>query len=1220
MLRKLSVATLVGTVLPLLFAVQPARAQSMGGVRQARPVIAQAIDERARLTLEGNTRPEASATNDRGAVADDLPLEHMLLQLRRPPEREQALQKFIQELHTRGSPNFHHWIAAEEFGQRFGLAQQDLDTVTGWLESHGLKVNLVYPSGVLIDFSGTAGQVRDAFQTEIHQLEVRGERHIANMQNPRIPAAIAPAVVGIVSLHDFRPRSMHKVRPDYTFVYLNYIYYTLVPGDLATIYNFNPLFSHGISGQGQTIVLIEDTDVFSTSDLDTFRSTFGLSPGYAGTFTQVHPGNNCSDPGANPNDIEATLDAEWAAAAAPSAAIELASCADTNTTFGGLIAMQNLLNAGGMPPAIVSVSYGECEPFNGAAANAAYSSTYQQGVTAGVSFFVSSGDEGAASCDPNASYAAHGIAASGFASTPYNVAVGGTDFGDSYAGTGSTYWSNSNSPTYESALSYINEIPWDLSCASQLIASYFGYAQTYGSGGFCNNTTSASLITTASGSGAPSSCATGTASTPGVVSGTCAGWPKPAWQQLLGVPQDGVRDIPDVSLFASNGVWAHYYVFCFTDTANGGTSSCTGSPANWSGAGGTSFGAPIWAGIQALVNQKTGARQGNPNPTYYQLAATEYGNGGSSTCNSSLGNRVASSCIFYDVTQGDMDVDCYGSIQCYTPSGTYGVLSTSSNAYSPSFGTGVGWDFATGIGTVNVANLVNGWPASGANPDFSLAVSPSSVTITQGGAGNATVTVSPLNGFSGSVTFSTSALPSGVTAVFSPNPTSTGSSVVTFTATGSATTGSLNVTVTGKSGALSHTTTVSLTVNAAPPPPNYTLSASPASVAVTQGSNAHTTITITPSNGFNGGVTFSTSALPSGVTAAFSPNPATSTATLTFTATGTATTGSVNVTVTGTAAGNLSHATMVSLTVNAAAQANFSLSASPGSVAVTQGTNANATITVTPSNGFNGSVTLSNSALPSGVTAAFSPNPTSSGSSILTFTASSSATTGQVNVTVTGTSGVLMHTTTVTLTVNPAAGGGNYTLSASPSSVTVVQGHNGASTITITPSNGFNGSVMFSASNLPGGVSASFSPNPSTNSTTLTLTVSSSANTGTFNVTVTGTSGNLSHSVNVSLTVNPGPNFSLAASPSQLMVARGANGHSTITVTPTNGFNGSVSLTASRLPSGVTASFSPNPTTTSSTLTLTVSSAATPGTYNVRISGSASGGLSHRITVTLTIQ
>jgi subtilase family serine protease len=731
-------------------------------------LITQNVDENKLVTLAGNTRPEANKQNDRGLVADDLSMEHMLLQLKRSPQQERKLRQFIEELQVPSSPNFHHWLTAKQYGERFGLATHDLDAITRWLESNGFKVNVVYENGLLIDFSGTAGQVRSAFHTEIHQLDVKGVKHIANMSDPQIPAALAPAVVGVVSLHDFKPHTNYKPRANYTGPDVSCDFgtcYLVAPADLAMIYNLNPLFTTSISGQRQTIVVIEDTDVYTADDWTTFRTTFGLSSYTEGSFTQIHPAppsgtNNCTDPGVNPNgnDGEAIIDAEYASAAAPSAAIVLASCSDTDTTFGGLIAVQNLLNESSTPPAIMSMSYGECEAFNGATSNAAFSSAFQQAVTEGVSVFVSAGDEGAAGCSadtiPPESIDTFGIGVSGFASTPYNVAVGGTDFGDTYAGTNSTYWGATNSSTYESALSYIPEIPWNDSCGSVLIATYVGGpgTLTYGTSGFCNIALGEPGLTQSAGSGGPSGCATGSPSVSGVVGGTCAGWPKPSWQSLVGNPSDTVRDIPDVSLFAANGVWDHYYPFCFSDPDNGGT-ACTGAPDTWSGAGGTSFASPIMAGIQALVNQYSGGRQGNPNPIYYTLAATEYGASGDSSCNSTLGNTVGSSCIFYDVTQGDMDVVCQGTYDCYLDSATYGVLSTSDGAYHPAYGTQTGWDFATGIGSVNAANLVNSWP--NIYPATTTTVTsipnpaPPGATVTF----TATVTPTGINPPTGTVTF-----------------------------------------------------------------------------------------------------------------------------------------------------------------------------------------------------------------------------------------------------------------------------------------------------------------------------------------------------------------------------------------------------------------------------------------------------------------------------------
>jgi subtilase family serine protease len=666
------------------------------------------IDEAIRVTLSGNTRPEANAKNDLGAVDDSLPLEHMQLLLRRPEAVQRELDAYTESLADKTSPNYHHWLTAEEFGARFGVAQSDIDAVTDWLKLHGLQVNKVYANRISIDFSGSAAQVREAFQTEVHAYDVKGVRHIANNRDPRIPAALAPAISGIVSLNDFRPHTNYKPKAQYTFD-SGGEYYAVTPADLATIYNLNPLFKAGYTGKGQTVVVIEDTNVYSTADWTKFRKTFGLSGYTSGSFKQVHPApvggsNNCANPGVNGDEGEAILDAEYSSASAPNATIELASCADTNTTFGGQIALQNLLNESKTPPALVSISYGECETENGAASNKAFSTLYQQAVNEGVSVFVSSGDQGAASCDYNADAATHGVTVSGFATTPYNVAVGGTDFEDTYLNENTTYWNSSNTSAYESAKSYIPEIPWNDSCASQLLAkSNTGSLITYGSTGFCNTSTGENFLDVVGGSGGPSACASGTPSTSGVVGGTCKGWTKPSWQSLVGVPSDGVRDIPDVSLFAANGLWGHYYPYCDSDSDDGG--SCSGAPDNWSGAGGTSFASPIMAGIQALVVEKWG-RQGNPNPVYYKIAKSEYGSSGSSSCNSSLGKGVKSSCVFYDVTAGDMDVNCTGTHNCYRPSGTNGVLSTSNSSYKPAYGTKTGWDFATGIGTLNAYNLV----------------------------------------------------------------------------------------------------------------------------------------------------------------------------------------------------------------------------------------------------------------------------------------------------------------------------------------------------------------------------------------------------------------------------------------------------------------------------------------------------------------------------------
>jgi subtilase family serine protease len=712
-------------ILVALLPVLPpaARAQTAQAV-PAQRMVGGAINEAVRTRLHGNTRPEArAAANDRGLVDDAMPLPHMQLQLRRPADREQALMTLIDQLHDPKSPNFHQWLTPTAFGERFGPAAADIAAVTDWLEQKGFTVNFVYPSGMAIDYSGTAGQVHTAFHTELHRLSVNGVAHFANMGDPEIPAALAPVVVGVVALHDFKPRAHQVPQTAHPNASDGNGNFWLAPSDLATIYNFNPLYNAGYSGQGQTIAVVEPTNLFSDDDWTTFRQTFGLSVYTAGSLTTIHPAppfgtTNCTDPGVVHLDTgEAALDAEYASAGAPSAAIILASCKDTATIDAELTAIQNLTNSNNHP-FVISDSYGTCEAFNGATSNAAYYAIFQQGVAEGISYFVAAGDENAASCDYQMPIATHGINVDAEAATPFAVATGGTDFSDTFHGTNSTYWSSTNTPSHGSALSYIPEIPWNDTCASELTATWFGFQTTYGSNGLCSSQTGSTLLAVDGGSGGPSACATGAPSVSGVASApgsTCAGWPKPSWQAgLLGNPNDTVRDIPDVSLFASDNAWNHIYIYCNSDY-----DACGSNVFRWSRSGGTSFTAPIFAGIQALINQYTGSPQGLPNYVYYKIAAAEYGIGGNSTCNSSRGTGVNPGCVFYDVTEGDMNAPCKPDLDsgfaynCFMSDGTIGVMSTDNNSYQPAYKTGVGWDFATGIGTVNVTNLVMNWVSAG---------------------------------------------------------------------------------------------------------------------------------------------------------------------------------------------------------------------------------------------------------------------------------------------------------------------------------------------------------------------------------------------------------------------------------------------------------------------------------------------------------------------------
>jgi subtilase family serine protease len=718
----------------LLIAAVPAHAQSS----PSRPQISQRIDETSRITLAGNTRPEVHIARDLGPVSDDLQMSHMYLQMKMSPEQEKDLDALVTHLHDPSAAEYHKWLSLAEIEEHFGPAQDDLNIVSHWLESHGFTVNVVYRANGVIDFSGPASAIREAFRTEIHNLDVKGVHHIANIRDPQIPAALASAVHGVISMNDFRPHTNVVSRK--TAFTTGTGFQLLVPGDLATIYNINPVYRAGISGKGQTVVVLEDSDVLP-EDWNTFRENFGLNAKFpSGTLTQVHPqpvglanGGSCPDPGLTDFDFgEASLDTQWSSAAAPGATIMVASCADSNTNVGHYIAMQNILTTPTPPPGIISISLGEGEDQAGASFNAYINRLYALAVLRGVSVYVAAGDTGADTADGFAPAAVSGINVSGLATTPYNVAVGGTDFEDTLLNEVSTYWNTTNGPFFESARSYIPEIPWNDSCASQLLSTFEGYSTTYGANGFCNSTLGEDFLEVVAGGGGPSSCAFGAPVISGgapsifnnayaVVGGTCKGYPKPAYQYLAaGIPHDGVRDIPDITMFASNGFYGHYYVFCVE--ASEGVCPA-GQPQNWPGAGGTSFGTPIMAGIQALVNESAGTYQGDPNYVYYTLNAVQHAFLPQSACNASLGNKISPLCVYHDVTVGDTDVNCLpltdpntgapiGTFNCYLPSGKNGVLSVVNNKYEPAYVARPGYDFASGLGSVNVSNLIKSWPGS----------------------------------------------------------------------------------------------------------------------------------------------------------------------------------------------------------------------------------------------------------------------------------------------------------------------------------------------------------------------------------------------------------------------------------------------------------------------------------------------------------------------------
>ncbi|WP_266158715.1 S53 family peptidase, partial [Dyella silvatica] len=622
---------------------QQAKSSALAAVPAARSQITQRVDNATRVTLPGTLSPEAKAKDDKGIAPTAFAMEHVLIVLKRSPEREAALEKYMATLTDRTSPNYHGWLSAKEYGEYFGSAQKDIDTVSAWLSSQGLKVNFVQPSRMVIDVTGTVGQIGRAFHTPIHYFKVDDKLHVANTSEPQIPAALASAVKGIASLNDFPAKPMHtdphavkfdnkqgmwvmdhaagaKIQADTgTGIHSNFTVTTnqqmflVGPQDFATVYNVKPLRQGAtpITGAGQTITLVGASDMMP-ADWLSFRKQFGLSQ-YGGSLTINQPGG-CADPGFNGAVDESAIDVQWASAMAPDADIVLATCSDSSATNGVLLAAQNIVNSD-TPAQIISMSYGTCAADGSfPTASQAFNEVWKQAAAEGTSVFVSSGDQLAAVCDRGANVAISGIADNGWGDSPDNVSVGGTDFSDYVDGKVGTYWSLSNGPGGSSALSYVPEVPWNNTCASSVFAKFEGYKSGLD---FCNSPKGGNFLNAnGGGSGGPSSLNA-----------------KPSWQKsVAGIVKDSTRDTPDVSLFSANGLYSHALPFCDSVVTFFGfaippadiTKSTCSYGSGVQAAGGTSFASPAFAGIQALINQKLGAVQGNPNPRLYELARMQF--------------------------------------------------------------------------------------------------------------------------------------------------------------------------------------------------------------------------------------------------------------------------------------------------------------------------------------------------------------------------------------------------------------------------------------------------------------------------------------------------------------------------------------------------------------------------------------------------------------------
>jgi subtilase family serine protease len=639
--------------------------------------------------LQGTVHPLAQPQYDQGPVASSLQLQGMTMNFNRSAAQQASLAALLTAQQTPSSSSYRQWLTAAQFGEQFGMSQQDLDQVTAWLQSQGFTVNTVAESRTSIRFSGTAGTAEQAFHTQIHKYIVNGETHFANATQISLPSAFASTVSRVGGLHDFKPQP-HLARPAGTRTDSAQPHFTsgisgdhfLAPGDFAVIYNVNPLYSAGYTGTGQTIGIMGQTDIVM-ADITDFRSAAGLPANNPTVF--LIPGS--ADPGigdASGDINEADLDLEWSGGVAKNASIVFVN--STNVMDSMQYAIENKIN--GLQIPILSISYGGCEPSWTSADLSSMEASFQQANAQGQTVLAAAGDNGAADCDeqtnpngPPIISATQGLQVDYPASSAYVTGMGGSEFnGDGTAASPSTgadqYWSaNGSNDVLTSALSYIPEMAWN----DTAFEIENGGGLSAGGGG-------KSLL-----------------------------WAKPSWQAgVTGIPSDGARDVPDLSLNASPD--HDPYLVCtqiiLDSDPDEYTSSCTsGFRISDTGYddneglvayGGTSADAPSFAGLLALIEQQLGvpAGLGNVNPILYSLAA----------------NSTTYASAFHDITTGNNIVPCTaGSTDCPS-SGEMG------------YSAETGYDQATGLGSVNASNLATAFTsvAAKAGTTTTVAASPSS--------------------------------------------------------------------------------------------------------------------------------------------------------------------------------------------------------------------------------------------------------------------------------------------------------------------------------------------------------------------------------------------------------------------------------------------------------------------------------------------------------------
>jgi hypothetical protein len=1209
----------VCAVLLTTAAMPPAFAQQASTVNPAR--ITHVVEDSVLTTLKGNVHPLAKPQYDKGPADPSLSADRMQLVLQRSPGQEIALRQFLGSLQDKNSAQYRKWLTPEQFGAQFGVADADIQTISAWLESQGFKINKVNKARTIIEFSGSIGQVQTAFHTQIHSFAVNGAQHLANVTDPQIPAALAPVIAGLSSMNNFFPKPLHLERQtgkgDKTTGKLTPLLtvgsgtptdpYELfvVPGDAATIYDtpnaWNTNFSGTTSytGTGVSIGIVGDSNL-ATSDVDDYRSLFGLP---ASTPTVVVDGN---DPGVNGDVIEALLDLEVSGGLAPGATETFYTAADTNLDSGLFLAINRAIDDNAV--SILSVSFTGCEAFQGTSGNQLINSFWEQAASQGITVTVAAGDAGSAGCDDfdTQQQAQDGLQVNGLASTPFNIAVGGTDF-DVLATDFTTYVSPTNTANYTSALGYIPEVPGNGSTsANGLLSANVPFMDANGD----------TNIFAASGGASncilPQYDANGNLTACLPVTGTITGYPKPSWQTggSLNIPADGVRDLPDLSLFAAFGPNPAAWLVCYTVTESGETISCApDSSGNFEffGVGGTSASTPAFAGILALVSQSQGgARLGQANYVLYNLAnqASLYGT------------------AFHDITTGN------NSVYCVTGSPDCGP-----NLFETGYNAGAAYDQASGLGSVDVTQLIGDWTKATFTPStttFTINGATTPVSITHGQAVTLSATVAGGTG-----------TPSGDVAIISnanEQANTYNSNWLTTITLAGGTTGPQSFTnLPGGTYSVSANYGGDITFAQSQSTPaiqvTVTKENSVLSVFGENGSGSPLTI----SGSYPYGTAFSLDAQPIGVSQVSSPTPAAATGPLPGSSSGAAAgvvainsfgyaelpvyfwspaAHSVSASYSGDNSLNASTATPVAFTITPASTSttvtSVPASIGTGTFTVTSLITPTPLSTATPPTG---TVTLTAAGKTIGTGMVSGVQEPNTGASLATVAISVNATAltaGANTITATygGDANYAGSTGTVVVTSVPGLAISGTNIS------TIAAGASGTSTVTVTPSAGFTGAVTLTCS-VAGPVDAGSLPTCSYNPTsvtiagtataTSTLTVATTAGTagGTYTVTVSAAdtaTGKVTANGTLTVMVSLLSLTSTAATVS----SPGQSGTSTITITPSN-YTGTIGLGCVIMSSPAGANGVDSPTCAVSPNTLTITGPA-PVTTTATITTTAPAG------------